>query len=152
MSVILLTLTYGDWQRLAVWKIMMIVMLTIDITGGVIANFSYSTNDYYRSNSRARLIFIGIHIQPIILAMIFGEQYLLSISVWVYTVLSAFFVNTLYTFPSQRLIAGVLSVSGITLLLLLAGYASKLFLALLSLYTFKVVFSFAVDHYGTRDS
>ncbi|GIQ69125.1 hypothetical protein DUZ99_10300 [Xylanibacillus composti] len=150
MSAVLLGWTYPEWRVLAGWKIVLLVALTIDITGGVIANFACSTNDYYRSRARTRLLFIAVHIQPILLALLFGEGYWASILVWGYTGGAALLVNALFGFPSQRMIAAILAISGIVLLLFSAGHIPSVLLALWSLFMFKVIFSFAVDHDAAR--
>ncbi|WP_221567133.1 hypothetical protein [Alkalihalobacillus sp. TS-13] len=151
MTVLLLTLTYSEWQDLAIWKIVLFTLLIVDITGGVIANLSFSTNLYYRENARRRLIFISIHVQPIILAWLFGDYYGVSILVWVFTVISALIVNALTTNNAQRTIAIFLAVSGVSMLLLLSKAVPIVLLAVLSLFMFKVIFSFAVDHYAVRE-
>ncbi|MFD2925281.1 hypothetical protein [Halobacillus naozhouensis] len=150
MTVLLLTLTYSDWQDLAIWRVVILIVFIVDITGGVIANFSFSTNFHYKTNARGRLVFIAIHVQPIIFAWLFGGYYGASLIVWGYTIISALIVNALIQYPGQRMIGVFLAVSGVSLLLLFADIPQML-MAIFSLYMFKVIFGFAVDHDLNRE-
>lgn len=150
LSFLLLAATYGEWRAFAIWQAVVVIVLTVDISGGVVANLTDSTNAHYRSNARARLVFIAIHVQPLLLAWIFAPDGPVCCLAWAYTVLSALLVNALAAHPAQRPIAGALAAAGICLLLLLSGDTAKIVLALLSLYMFKVIYSFAVDHGAVR--
>jgi hypothetical protein len=151
MTIFLLTSTYHEWQMLAFWKIILLVTLTIDVTGGVIANFSHSTNSYYHNSSKKRLVFIAIHVQPIIFAWLYGNHYSISLFVWVYTVVAAWIVQALIIHPCQRVIGAFLTVSGVSLFLLLATEVLPIFLlTIFAFYMVKVIFSFSVDHYAKR--
>ncbi len=68
MTVSILILTYAEWHHLAIWQVSIFTVLIVDIAGGVVANFSFSTNSYYKMNPNRRLFFILIHVQPIIMA------------------------------------------------------------------------------------
>src|SRR5690554_1082835 len=55
------------------WEIFILLLLAYDIGGGVIANFSSSTNLFYEKNNKKRIIFICVHIlQPVLLAIVFN--------------------------------------------------------------------------------
>lgn len=151
MTILLLTITYSELQNLAIWQVIILTVLTVDITGGVIANFSFSTNLYYKSNARARFVFIIIHVQPMVFAWLFEKHYGVSLTVWAYTVVCALIVNALVEHPSQRTIAAFLAVSGVSMLLLFSEAVPTILLAVWSLYMFKVIFCFAVDHYAGQE-
>jgi hypothetical protein len=150
MTVLLLTLTYSEWQNLAIWQVVILIVFIVDITGGVIANFSFSTNLHYKTNAKGRLVFIAIHVQPFIFAWLFGGYYGVSLIVWGYTIVSALIVNALIQYPGQRTIGVFLAISGVSLLLLFSDIP-RLLLAVFSLYMFKVIFGFAVDHDARRE-
>lgn len=150
MTVLLLILTFSEWKDLTVWQVVILIVFIVDITGGVMANFSFSTNLHYQTNARSRLVFIAIHVQPFIFAWLFGGYYGVSLIVWGYTVVSALIVNALIQYPGQRTIGVFLAVSGVSLLLLFADLP-RLLLAIFSLYLFKVIFAFAVDHDAVRE-
>ncbi|WP_221567117.1 hypothetical protein [Alkalihalobacillus sp. TS-13] len=152
MTLSILILTYGEWQHLSFWQVIIFTILIVDITGGVVANLSFSTNSYYKMNSNRRWIFILIHVQPIIIAWLLGGYYMVSFTVWAFTIGSAFTVNTMINHDGQRTIAIFLSVSGVSMLLLLSEAVPKVLLAVLSLYMFKVIYCFAVDHYAKSEN
>lgn len=75
-TILLLTKTYSEWNGLEIFQIVVILIMAFDISGGVIANFTFLANNQYKENARARLIFIAIHVQPLIMAFILGGYYL----------------------------------------------------------------------------
>lgn len=146
MTIIILVVTYSEWQSLAIWQALILIVLTIDITGGAMANFSSSTNLFYKESAKARLIFIIIHIQPVLIAWLFGAHYVMCLAVWAYTIVSAFIVNALIAHPCQRIIGAGLTVFGIGLTLLLTMDQPTIILVILIIYMFKVIYGFSVDH------
>lgn len=149
-TVLLLTKTYSEWQGFEVFQIVVILILAFDISGGVIANFTFSTNNQYKDSEKARLIFIAAHVQPLILAFVLGEYYLPCVLTWGYTVISAFIVNRFAKHPAQRTIGSVFMIFGLLWLILFFYTLPKFLLVILTFYLIKVSFSFAIDHYAQR--
>lgn len=150
LSALLLVTTFNEWHHLSLWRIIFLALITIDEAGGVISNFSFSTNLYYKTRSKARIKFILIHIQPLIMAFLLRDAYLLSIAVIVYTTISALVINALYKYPAQRMVGVTFMVLGVATLLLTADDKPVLLLALFSIHMFKVIYAFSVDHYQKR--
>lgn len=150
MSVVLLAFTYSEWKELALWKVMLLLLLALDILGGVIANFTHSTNQFYRTRPRARIVFILLHVQPLLLALLLWNHFALCFLIWGYTILSTFIVNALLDHPAQRTIAAVFVSTGFASLLLFYSDLPLLLVFFLFFYLFKVIFSFGVDHYANR--
>lgn len=148
MSIVVLCFTYSEWRDLALWRVVVLAFLMLDIYGGVIANFSVSTSNHYREHPKARLIFIAIHVQPVLLALVLWNHFIPCLLVWGYTIASAFVVNKCVQHPAQRTIAAVFLAAGIGGLLLAAERIPTFLLITLLLYLLKVVYSFAVDHYA----
>lgn len=148
MSNFLLAFTYSEWRDLEIWKIAIIALLALDINGGVIANFTLSTNNHYKDHPSARLTFILIHVQPIILALTLWNYFVLCLFVWGYTMVSTLAVNALIQHPAQRTIAAVFVSIGFGGLLIFFDDIPKFLLITLLFFLFKVIFSFAVDHYA----
>ncbi|MHB1454277.1 MAG: hypothetical protein ACYCYM_10050 [Saccharofermentanales bacterium] len=67
--------TRQEWVGLRWYKIALLFILILDILGGVTANLSTGTNNYYRANAKRRWIFIAIHIQPFLFACILQSDY-----------------------------------------------------------------------------
>ncbi len=150
-TIILLTKTYSEWKGLEIFQIVVILIMAFDISGGVIANFTFSTNNQYKENARARLIFIAIHVQPLIMAFILGGYYLPCALTWGYSIMSAFIVNKCANHPAQRTIGAEFMAFGILWLILFFYDLPKFLLVILIMYLIKVSFSFAVNHYAPRE-
>jgi hypothetical protein len=148
LSAALLSATHRDWMLLPTWRQALLIILAFDICGGVVGNFAYSTNEYYRKDPAARLRFIALHVHPLILALLLGHSYWLATAVNVYTVSAALVTNAMIHHPAQRIIGASLMAAGITTLLLTAHGAPSVLIWLLALYMFKVIYGFAVDHYA----
>ncbi|GAA0359553.1 hypothetical protein [Bacillus horti] len=151
-TILLLLFTDFEWNTLAGWRNVLIIFVFIDITGGVVANFSSSTNSYYLGSSKARLVFIGLHIQPLILSWLINDYFLLCLVVWGYTIVAALIINFLSVYTSHRLIAGAISMFGVVLLLMFSEALPIWLTIFLLLYLVKVSFSFAVNHDLNKES
>ncbi|WP_342389200.1 hypothetical protein [Salinicoccus bachuensis] len=144
LSSFLLFYTYNEWSGLTVWKTALLIILTVDITGGVTANVTKGTNAYYQTSHTARLVFLGVHIQPLILGWLFGNL-LLSTAVWLFAIASAWIITHIGGRGIQRTAGMASALTGVGALILLAD-THLILNALLALYILKLVFSFAVDH------
>lgn len=150
-TILLLTKTYSEWQSFELYQMAVILILALDINGGIIANFTFSTNNQYKESARARVIFIALHVQPFILAFVLGDYFLPCALIWGYTVISAFIVNRFAGHPAQRTIGSVFMAFGLLWLILFFYNLPKFLFVILIFYLIKVSFSFAVDHYAKRE-
>jgi hypothetical protein len=89
---LLLNTTTGlEW-----WKLVISALLMLDIAGGVIANLSRSTNEYYHApgNERLRAGFLILHIaQPALFALMFPEALLYFALVFLWTLPASYGVT-----------------------------------------------------------
>lgn len=135
--------TKNQWGALSPLGLFFLVLLFLDISGGVIANLTAGTNAYYQSRPKARLVFIGIHVQPLLLAWVMGGGFKIAVILWLYTVCMAFLANALRNLPFHRGICGYLTAIG----LLIAAFEPNVLLRILYLfYVIKVLYNFSVDH------
>ncbi|TVX93239.1 hypothetical protein [Paenibacillus agilis] len=132
---------------LPLWRSILACLLIFDIFAGCIANFTASTSNFYASRSTNRIVFINIHVHIVLVALLLGVNVEQSIAVWAYTIIGAFIVNALIRRQSQLFIAGLLLSIGLGLLPLLPDLHPYM-LTTCILFMIKVLFSFAVDHYG----
>jgi len=138
------TTTY--WQSLSGFQNFVLWLLFLDISGGVVANLSFGTNNHYKELPKGRWLFIAVHIQPLILAAVLQSPMLIAIVIWLYTVLSASLINCLRQKIYHRLLAGALySFAIIGYVLSDISLPSPISLIYL-LYMMKVIYSFSVDH------
>lgn len=144
--------TNTEWNQLALWKIVLLFLLIFDILAGFIANLTLSTNNYYKENPKLRLIFIAIHIQPLIFSFLLSDYFYICLIVWIYTLITALSINALQMYPAQRVLAGCFVMIGLIGLLLYSNPIPNLFLISLAFFHLKVTYSFAVDHYAMREA
>lgn len=145
------------------WIHLLAVGLIVDIIAGAVANLTEGTNDYYRLRPRNRLIFIAIHIQPVVLhAILFPDQGLTAFSpeagyaviIWLYTMLVSLWVNhynrnehsSKTSNSMQRPLSGALMLVGIAYIMTAPAAVPVGLKLVYVLYLYKVAYSFAVDH------
>jgi len=141
-SIIIYSLT--DFE-LPLWRVAVGFILIADVLAGCIANVSFGTNAFYASRAKNRFIFITIHIHILLIAWLLNESLTIAVSVWLYTIVSAFFVNALQGKVIQNFVAANLMCYGIFMLIYLS--LPMWFLMVCIFFMIKVLFSFAVDHY-----
>lgn len=136
------------WQTLTWYQNVVLWLLFLDITGGVVANLSEGTNNYYNTRPKARWLFIAIHIQPLILALVLESPITIALMVWLYTLICASIINSLRSLSFHRLLAGALFASAIIVYMLSGVTLPTPITLFYLLYMMKVIYSFAVDHTG----
>lgn len=135
--------TSNEWSELAVWK-KILLLLTLDISGGVVANITKATNEYYQASQKARIVFLAIHIQPLLLGWLFGN-FLLCVTVRVVTTMAAMFITNLSGKGVQRTAGMAVTLTGVCFLIIMAD-THLILNSLLALCMLKLSFSFAVNH------
>ncbi|MBB6633206.1 hypothetical protein [Cohnella thailandensis] len=140
-------------SQMPVWRSAAALLLIFDIFSGCIANFTASTSNFYAARRTNRIVFIAIHFHIVLVAILLHGDIWNSLGVWAYTVIGAFIVNALIGKHSQPFVAGLLLSVGFGFIPMLPGIPP--FMLIISLlFMLKVLYSFAVDHYGQarRDS
>lgn len=130
--------------NLSLWKYILIVVLITDISCGVVANLSTSTNQYYQKNSRLRLIFLSLHIlQPLLFFIIFPELLHFFLFVFLYTISASLIVNWIKDKEFQQNIASAFVVIG-TILSLVFKNDILIIYSVAPLFMTKLILGFAV--------
>lgn len=133
--------------HLPVWRSALALLFIFDIFSGCVANFTASTSNFYAARKKHRIVFIAIHFHIVIIAVLLNTAIEYSIAVWAYTIAGAFIVNSLIGKQSQRFVAGLILSIGLGCNPLLP-HIEPYMLITCQLYMLKVLFGFAVDHYG----
>lgn len=145
-SSLIIGYNFSEFQVLGIWQKIVVLALLVDISGGVIANLSFGTNEYYRQKAKRRLIFLLVHVQPLVLMLVYPQYWIICLGTWLFTVLSAYLVTRIKgTF--QSLVAMFFTGLGIVGLFILGKELPQLLLLLLLFYLLKVCYSFAVNHF-----
>jgi len=144
---LLLLLYPQSFSAVPQWKSVLAVILIADIAAGCIANFSRSTNNFYARHSAKRWGFIIIHWHLVILAFALEQTLQSSVIVTLYTLVAASIINLLRDNAGQKFYAGTLMALGYIGINTLVE-SSIVMSTVQGLFMFKVIFSFAVEHYG----
>lgn len=136
-------------ESLPVWRSGLALLLVFDICAGCIANFTRGTSNYYASRSTHRLVFIAVHVHLVLIALLLNVNLGFSLAVWGYTIGGAVVVNAYAGHRSQPFAAGLLLAGGLGIAPLLPHVQPYMLIAGM-LFMLKVIFSFAVDHYGVQ--
>jgi hypothetical protein len=134
-------------DKLPIWRSTLALLLIFDIFCGCIANFTAGTSNFYAVSKSNRFVFITVHFHIVLVALLLHTDIWYSIGVWAYTIVGALIVNALIGKHSQRFIAGLLLSVGIGWIPMLPDIQPYMLITCL-LFMLKVLFSFAVDHYG----
>jgi hypothetical protein len=150
-SISVITLYYALPKEFPIWKTILFVILIMDIAGGVIANYTNSTNHYYQNKGNLRILFISLHaIHPILFIILFPTESTLFIFMGVYTLSSCFILNMLHVGESQRLMAVFFTVIGVSIIFAIPCDIN--FLRLLPILFFlKLILGFSVKHFSKID-
>ncbi len=113
--IIIQLLPYG----LADWKYLLLTIIMLDISGGVVANLSTSTNKYYQIKKQLRVPYLLVHVlQPLALYLIFPEYLYYFIFLGGYTILISLFINAIKDREFQQNLASSFLVLGFVFSLL----------------------------------
>jgi hypothetical protein len=116
--------------------------IALDIGGGVVANMSQGTSDYYAKRPKTRWIFILIHIiHPILLWIIFSNMNKILI-IGATTLVFTAIVNAITGASNQRIVSGTLFI--FNLMLLFIFKVDILPLLLLTAFSMKLIVGFGV--------
>lgn len=147
-------LTAALWLRfpqltdhLPLWRSALALLLIFDIFAGSVANFTTSTSNYYAARKSNRIVFIAVHVHIVMVALLLNTNIGFAVTVWAYTIAGAFVVNALIGKQSQLFVAGLLLCTGFGGMSLLPDAEPYMRITGM-LFMLKVMFGFAVDHYG----
>lgn len=144
LVVTVLVVVFAWPTALSAIKKIVLVLLLLDIAGGVVANLTPGTKAFYANNPLKRKIFIGLHVlQPLLLVWIFPEQTILIGLISGLVLLMTFVINQFEDLKKQRVISAT-SLMGVILLTMLFESGNRLVEFILVLYAIKLMFSFAV--------
>jgi hypothetical protein len=129
----------------SVIKKTVLTILALDIGGGVVANFTSGTNNYYAESLSKRYIFILFHLaQPSLVIWIFPSELVAILGVMLFTLACSIIVLGLNSPQNQRIIA-------VTLLLLtmilsaLLNYTDPLAQLIMQFFSIKLILAFSVN-------
>lgn len=144
VSLACLTLLFKWNADFSVIKKMVLTILALDIGGGVIANFTSGTNNYYAESLRKRYLFVLFHlVQPLLLIWIFPDELVAILGVTLFTLTSSIIVLRLKSPNNQRIVAVTLLLLSLILSTLL-NYNDPLAQLIMQFFSIKLILAFSV--------
>lgn len=135
-------------QGLPVLQQVLLGILTYDLVGGGVANFSYSTSVYYAAQPKKRIGFNALHLlQPTLLSLVFQDDLLIIISLSAYILFSSIVVNAIKSANKQVMAGAFFSILGIMLLQLPMFMGTPILKFLLVIFLLKLPSAWAVRWY-----
>jgi len=130
---------------LSVIKMIALGIISFDVGGGVVANFTQGTNAYYSENLKLRYRFIAMHvIQPLVLIWLFPNALLPIAIISVYTLSSMIFVGNISEHFRQRMVSSFLTFLGLVITFAL-NISQPIVHIMLIMFIFKLVMAFSVQ-------
>jgi hypothetical protein len=127
------------------FKLIILTILALDIAGGVVANFTTGTNNYYAESLRKRYFFVLFHLlQPSILIWIFPNDLQAILGISIFTLISSIIVLNIKKYYAQRIAALTLLLL-IFILLILLNFSDPLTQLLIQLFSIKLILAFSVN-------
>ena len=140
-----LTLILNSNSAALATKAIVLIILALDIGGGVVANFTTGTNNYYAESLQKRYLFVIFHLlQPSVLIWIFPNELLAILGVSIYTLISSIIVLKIKKHYTQRVVAVTLLLLSFILSTLL-NYSDLLTQLLMQLFSLKLILAFSVN-------
>jgi hypothetical protein len=140
-----LTLILKWNANISIFKLIILTILALDISGGVVANFTTGTTNYYAESLRKRYVFVLFHLlQPSILTWIFPNELQAILGISIFTLISSivvFSVNKPYT---QRITAIILLLLSFILSILL-NFSDPLLQIVMQIFSIKLILAFSVN-------
>jgi membrane glycosyltransferase len=145
VSFAVLTL-FVKWNAdITIIKKIILTILALDIGGGVVANFTTGTNNYYAESLRKRYLFVIFHLlQPSILIWIFPSELIAILGVSLFTLTSSIIVLNIKKQYNQRIVAITLLLLSLILSTLLS-YADQLAQIIMHFFSLKLILAFSVN-------
>lgn len=135
-------------EDLSILQQIVLGILTYDLVGGVVANFSYSTSVYYAKQPKKRKGFIALHLlQPTLLVFVFQNDIVTILSMSASILLSSILVNATQSAQRQIMLGAFFSIVGIMVLQLPFFEATPILEFLLVIFLLKLPLAWAVRWY-----
>jgi hypothetical protein len=152
LAVIISSVSFAGLTLLVKWnaditviKKIILTILALDIAGGVVANFTTGTNNYYAESLRKRYLFVLFHLlQPSILIWIFPSDLLAILGVSLFTLTSSIIVLSIKKALQSTNIAITLLLLSLILSTLL-NYTDPLTKMIMQLFSLKLILAFSVN-------
>jgi hypothetical protein len=152
LAIVIGSLSFAGLMPILKWntdisnfKLIILTILALDIAGGVVANFTTGTNNYYAESLRKRYFFVLFHLlQPSILIWIFPSELIAILGVSLFTLTSSIIVLNIKKQYNQRIVAITLLLLSLILSTILP-YTDPLTQIIMHFFSLKLILAFCVN-------
>ena len=127
------------------WKLILTFILFIDITGGVISNMTFATNEYYHKRPKLKKYFIVAHvIQPLLFSIMYFEYWSYMLFIYLFTMIACFTLFKIKSSDIQRTISSSFLIIGIVVTSYFFKFNLLSIMVIGVLYMLKLILGFSV--------
>lgn len=131
------------FKNLPIWMVILFLIVTFDILGGAIGNFTQSTQIEYKNNPKKRVSFYFEHLLHIgLLTLTVGHGWY-SFSVLAYSIIAGLFVNFTESLKQQEIYAATATIIGVVVFYVLFP-APQVLIWMPAIFFIKIVMGFSV--------
>ncbi|GAA6134468.1 hypothetical protein NBRC116188_12570 [Oceaniserpentilla sp. 4NH20-0058] len=144
--VLLVVIVYynsAELSDIALWKSVLFLIVALDIIAGAIANFTKSSQEWYKNKPKKRVIFYFEHVIHIgLLTLAVGHTWY-CFGLLVFTIVAGLFVNYTKTLKQQEVNAASVILIGIVVFYVVFP-APQILVWLPSIFLLKLIMGFSV--------
>jgi len=130
---------------LRVYQLILLIILMVDIYGGIVANFSVGTSKYYMKHPVLRRIFVIIHPHAFFIFLLSGMPWLYGLYSYAFLVAASYITSRIPKRNLQELLAILFVLVGIIINFILFKQVET-YIRLLSLaLIIKLIYAFSVE-------
>lgn len=146
LAVLVMFFSVLNVLELELWKIIVVAVLSVDIGGGVVSNFTKGTIDYYKESSLSPHFFVWFHtLQACALAIIY-KDFLVPVAIIMFAAMLGASITAALRKTVFHLQTSVFLFSGVVLLMSFYPQLPVPLNTLIILMAFKLIVGFA-GHY-----
>lgn len=149
LAIIVMIFNMLNIKDLALWEIIIVAVLSVDIGGGVISNFTKGTINYYRESDLSPHLFVWFHALQTLALMFVYNAFYIPAAVIMAVAMTGASIAVIFRKTDFQL---QISVFFFALVVLLSSFYPELPIplnTLLLLMSFKLIVGFA-GHYGKQ--
>lgn len=134
-----------ELKTLETYRVVLLIILMVDIYGGVVSNFTRYTKEYYDKHPLLKKIFVIIHPHAVVIFLLAGVSYLYGIYFYAFLVASNVLVRLIKNRSLQELLAIAINLLAAVILFEIFKDIPMYVILLTFGLTVKLIYAFSVD-------
>lgn len=135
---------FEELSKIPIWKSLLFLFIVLDIVAGAIANFTTSSQKYYKNDTTKRIVFLFTHFIHLGLLVLAVGHIWYCLAVLIFTIIGALIVNFTASLKQQEINASVIINLGIILFYVVFP-APQIIVWLPAILLIKLVFGFSIN-------